>query len=217
MSEGKQDLARDLARIADRLRDLSALGLRFSKNVYDREHFKMAQDASLELLALATGQSALDLEPIRDAVLSRPTPFVGADAAVIDGAGRILLIQRADNGLWAMPGGALEVGETPAAGAEREAFEETGVRCRASALIGLFDSRLCGSTIPLHLYHVTFLCAPLDDSEIGAGSHRHEVLNVAWFSESALPATMDPGHVSRIPEAYRVWRGDRQAFFDRAG
>lgn len=214
MNEYQSDLARHLARIADRLRDVSALGLRFTKNSYDRDHFRAVQDVSLELLALATGQTALDLEPIREAVLSRPTPFVGADAAVIDGAGRILLIQRADNGLWAMPGGALEVGETPAAGAEREAFEETGVRCRAEALIGLFDSRLCGSTIPLHLYHVTFLCAPLDTSEIGAGSHRHEVLNVAWFAQSALPANIDPGHVSRIPEAYRVWRGDRQAFFD---
>jgi ADP-ribose pyrophosphatase YjhB (NUDIX family) len=217
MSDDDPDLARRLARLADRLRDLSALGLRFSKNIYDREHFRAVQDVSLELLALATGQSPLALEPIREAVLSRPTPFVGADAAVIDGDGRILLIRRADNGLWAMPGGALEVGETPAAGAEREAFEETGVRCRAEALIGLFDSRLCGSTIPLHLYHVTFLCEPLDASAIGAGSHRQEVLGVAWFVESALPANIDPGHVSRIPEAYRVWRGDRQAFFDPGG
>ena len=214
MSDDNMGLARHLARLGDRLRDISALGLRFSKNIYDREHFQSVQNISLDLLALATGQSPLALEPIRESVLSRPTPFVGADAAVIDPAGRILLIRRADNGLWAMPGGALEVGETPAAGAEREAFEETGVRCRADALIGLFDSRLCGSTIALHLYHVTFLCAPLDASEIGAGSHRQEVLDVAWFGESALPAAIDPGHVTRIPEAFRVWRGDRRAFFD---
>jgi ADP-ribose pyrophosphatase YjhB (NUDIX family) len=217
MDDDDIGLAPHLARLADRLRDISALGLRFAKNIYDREHFKVVQDVSLELLALAIGRTSLDLEPIRDAVLSRPTPFVGADAAIIDAAGRILLIRRADNGLWAMPGGALEVGETPAAGAEREAFEETGVRCRAEALIGLFDSRLCGSTIPLHLYHVTFLCAPLDASAFGAGSHRQEVLDVAWFVESALPGNIDPGHVTRIPEAYRVWRGDRQAFFDPGG
>ena len=37
-------------------------------------------------------------------------------AAVIDDSGRILLVQRADNGLWAMPGGDFEIGETPAAG-----------------------------------------------------------------------------------------------------
>lgn len=214
MNDDDIGLALQLARLADRLRDISALGLRFSKNIYDLEHFQSVQDISLELLALATGQSAQDLEPIRDAVLSRPTPFVGADAAIIDGDGRILLIQRADNSLWAMPGGALEVGETPAAGAEREAFEETGVRCKANALIGLFDSRLCGSTIPLHLYHVTLLCNPLDASRLGEGSHRQEVLDVAWFAESALPETIDPGHVTRIPEAYRVWRGDRQAYFD---
>jgi 8-oxo-dGTP pyrophosphatase MutT (NUDIX family) len=48
---------------------------------------------------------------------------------VIDPQGRILLMQRTDDRKWAMPGGGLEVGETPAAGVVREAFEETGVRC----------------------------------------------------------------------------------------
>ena len=45
-------------------------------------------------------------------------------------------------------------------------------------------------------------------------SHAHEVLNAGWFPEDNLPADVDPGHITRIPEAYRVWRGDRRAFFD---
>ena len=57
---------------------------------------------------------------------SRYTPFVGAEAAVFRD-GRILLIKREDDGLWAMPGGLTDVGETWAHSAERELREETGV------------------------------------------------------------------------------------------
>jgi ADP-ribose pyrophosphatase YjhB (NUDIX family) len=133
---------------------------------------------------------------------------------VIDDEGRILLIKRADNGQWAMPGGALEVGETPAEGVVRETLEETGVSCRAVSLIGVFDSRLCGTTSPHHLYQFIFLCEPLKKGEPGQPSHAFEVLDADWFPEDGLPEAIDPGHVTRIPEAFRVWHGDGRVFFD---
>jgi len=43
----------------------------------------------------------------------------------------------------------------------------------------------------------------------------HEILAKGWFSEDALPDNIDPGHISRIPEAFRVWHGDQRAYFDR--
>jgi ADP-ribose pyrophosphatase YjhB (NUDIX family) len=169
----------------------------------------------MAMLAAATGEPLADLELLRATVLSRPTPFSGGDAAVIDDDGRILLIRRADNQMWAMPGGALEVGETPAQGVVREALEETGVPCEPVSLVGVFDSRLCGSLTRHHLYHFVFLCRPLNGGERGKASHAHEVLDVQWFAQDALPEDVDPGHASRIPEAFRVWRGDPCPFFDR--
>jgi ADP-ribose pyrophosphatase YjhB (NUDIX family) len=53
--------------------------------------------------------------------------FVGARAVVRDEAGRVLLIRRSDNGQWALPAGALEVGESVVEGAIREVREETGL------------------------------------------------------------------------------------------
>lgn len=206
--------AQQIALWADQLRDISAMGLRFATDKYDKAHYQVVQNVAMAMLALATGESLDQMEPLRAPVFSRPTPFSAGDAAIIDDAGRILLIQRADNSLWAMPGGALEVGETPAEGVVREAFEETGVHCHALALIGLFDSRLCGTPSRHHLYQIVFLCRPVDGIESGAPSHRNEVLDIRWFAEDALPHNLDPGHISRIPEAFRVWRGDPRAFFD---
>lgn len=210
----KVEIAQRLAYLADRLRDVSAFGLRFSKSLYDRAHYQTVQDVAVELFALATQEPLGQFEPLRAPVLSRPTPFVAADAAIVDGEGRLLLVRRADNGLWAMPGGALEVGETPAEGVVREAYEETGVRCQAMQLIGVFDSRLCGSVTRHHLYHLQFLCHPLDVTNLGQGSHHDEVLELGWFGQEALPADMDPGHASRIGEVFRVWRGGLRAYFD---
>lgn len=200
---------------ADQLRDISATGLRYSPNIYDRENYQKIQDIALEMLALAVNESPAQLEPLRAPLMSRPTPLSTGDAAIINDRGCILLIRRADNQKWAMPGGALAVGETPAAGVIREAFEETGVRCKPVTLVGVHDSRYCGTTSPHHLYQFLFLCRPLDEGEVQTPpSHANEVLEVQWFAEDSLPANLDPGHVSRITEAFRVWRGDNQAYFD---
>jgi len=57
------------------------------------------------------------------------SPRVGVGAIVVK-EGRILLVKRAaepSRGLWAIPGGSLELGETLREGAEREILEETGL------------------------------------------------------------------------------------------
>ncbi|BEL10270.1 NUDIX hydrolase [Actinoplanes sichuanensis] len=54
--------------------------------------------------------------------------FVGARTVVFDEQGRLLLIQRSDNHRWAIPAGAMELGESMAECAVRELWEETGLR-----------------------------------------------------------------------------------------
>jgi ADP-ribose pyrophosphatase YjhB (NUDIX family) len=206
--------SQQIALWADRLRDISAMGLIFCTNIHDRIAFEAVQAVAMEMLAVATGEPWEQIEPLRAPIFSRPTPMSVGDAAVIDDKGQILLVKRADNGQWAMPGGALEVGETPAEGVAREALEETGVRCRPVSLVGVFDSRLCGTLSRHHLYQFVFLCVPITPGETVEPSTADEVLEVAWFPEDALPEGIDPGHLSRIPEAFRIWRGDNRAFFD---
>jgi ADP-ribose pyrophosphatase YjhB (NUDIX family) len=60
------------------------------------------------------------------------------NVAVEDGAGRILLICRTDNGNWALPGGAVDLGESLAQAAVRETKEESGVDCEITGLSGIY-------------------------------------------------------------------------------
>lgn len=63
-----------------------------------------------------------------------------ANVVVCDERDRILLIQRSDNGNWALPGGAMDIGETIVQTAVREVAEETGITCVITGLVGIYTN-----------------------------------------------------------------------------
>ena len=63
-----------------------------------------------------------------------------ASAIVLDDAGRILLHTRTDNGLWSIPSGSMEPGESIAETAIREIREETGIEARVKRLLGVYSN-----------------------------------------------------------------------------
>jgi 8-oxo-dGTP pyrophosphatase MutT (NUDIX family) len=60
------------------------------------------------------------------------------NVVVVNDAGEILLIQRSDNGNWAVPGGAIDLGESLTDAAIRETSEETGIDCRITGIVGIY-------------------------------------------------------------------------------
>jgi ADP-ribose pyrophosphatase YjhB (NUDIX family) len=58
---------------------------------------------------------------------------------VTDDEGNVLLHRRRDSGLWALPGGVMDIGETIAQCAEREVREETGLAVQAYRLLGVYS------------------------------------------------------------------------------
>jgi ADP-ribose pyrophosphatase YjhB (NUDIX family) len=114
--------------------------------------------------------------------------FVGARCVIRDGAGRILLIQRADNGYWALPAGAMEVGESVTENAAREAFEETGLRPTELVPFALYTggrhtfTNMWGHTYQLH---VTAFRVDAWDGELV--TRTDETTDARWFAADALP------------------------------
>ena len=73
---------------------------------------------------------------LRSSVGHRPLWLPGVCAVIFDDAGRVLLGQRADNGLWAEIRGIPDPGEQPVAALKREALEEAALAVSAEAAAG---------------------------------------------------------------------------------
>lgn len=60
------------------------------------------------------------------------------NVVVTNSDGDVLLIRRSDNQNWAVPGGAIDLGESMVQAAVRETLEETGVECEITGLVGIY-------------------------------------------------------------------------------
>lgn len=76
----------------------------------------------------------------RDPSAPRPNSLVAAVSAVVAYPdGTIVLQRRTDSGLWALPGGGMELGESVTTATIREVLEETGLHVRPLYVIGVYS------------------------------------------------------------------------------
>jgi ADP-ribose pyrophosphatase YjhB (NUDIX family) len=131
------------------------------------------------------------------------TPKVAVNGAVFR-ANTILLVRERHEGVWTLPGGWVDVNETPSAAVEREIIEEAGYQVRATRLLALYDRdhRRHGHTPSLfHIYKLFFHCELLSDTT-RALSANGETDAVSFFALDALPplslARVTPRQIARF-------------------
>jgi len=136
------------------------------------------------------------------------TPLVGCDVFVLNENSEVLLIQRADNGFWALPGGCHDLGETPQECAERECLEESGYHVKVTDLLGVYSSN-----------RYEYVNYPWKENEFchlffraklvgGEATTSNESTRVAWFKESNLPSFSD-GHETRVLFGFEMARNPK--------
>jgi ADP-ribose pyrophosphatase YjhB (NUDIX family) len=115
------------------------------------------------------------------------TVVPSANVVVVNSAGEVLLIRRTDNDNWALPGGAMDLGESLIDAARRETAEETGVQVQITGLVGIY-------TDPRHVIHypgndevrqefsVVFTARPIG----GAPAPSSGSGEVAWFPPAQI-------------------------------
>lgn len=191
----------DILPLLDELQIIARNGLHYAQNPYDRERYERL----MELTTRYYGQ-ALDLPPaeVRERLskeLGYATPKVGADAAIFNAAGEILLVLRADDGCWCLPCGWVEPFESPAEAALREAREETGLLVKPVQLVNVFY-RAAGSLEGTHaLIAVVYLCERLD----GDLSLSHEHLDARYWPIEAV-REWHADHRDYAVAAHALWK-----------
>jgi 8-oxo-dGTP pyrophosphatase MutT (NUDIX family) len=136
----------------------------------------------------------------------KPNSMVpSVNVVVANSAGEILLIHRTDNDNWALPGGAIDLGESAKQAAVRETREETGIDCEITGLVGIY-------TGPKHIilytsngearqeFSIVMTARPL----AGEPTPSDESREVRWVSQSdAIGYTMDRAMRTRIADYLR--------------
>ena len=115
---------------------------------------------------------------------------IGVFALLFDKEGKILLSLRTDNGLWNLPGGRLEPGESPTEGLVREVKEETGLTVEVDKLQGVYSKAYSNDIV------LSFLCSMVN----GELTNSEEAKEHRYFAVDQLPDNMVKKHHKRIQD-----------------
>ncbi len=177
---------------ARKVRAIAQNGLLFSKDAFDRERYEKLQALTDSLVADELG---LPLDEVKGLWRYDPgyvTPKVDVRGAIFKDD-RIMLVRERSDGKWSLPGGWVDINDSPSEAIEREIFEESGFRARAVKLAALFDrQRHPHPPSMYHIYKLLFLC----ELTGGEATVSHETDAVEFFLLSALPE-LSPGRITR--------------------
>jgi ADP-ribose pyrophosphatase YjhB (NUDIX family) len=161
---------------ATRLQALAQDGLLYDQNPFDHERYEAVQRIAAEMMS------------------------AGSDWPVERISGLFDEVQEHADGLWTVPGGWADPGDTPSAAVEREIREESGYRARAVRLLAVYDRATQGH-IPAHafsIYKLFFLC----EMTGGEPTTSAETDAVAFYPIDALPplslARVTPRQIRRF-------------------
>jgi len=209
---------KDLRRWAEALAGVARTGLAFTENVFERERYeeilliagdiKSVADEGRDGALDADGHVVEWMKELGQGVGGYVTPKVAVGAAVMNDEGKLLLIQRADSGVWLYPTGWSDVGYSAPEVVVKEVREETGIDVEVVRLIGVLDGlRLGVSRVPL--YSLVFLCRAVGGV---LKPHELECLDAGWFGRDELPVET-LGSERWAPEIFASIDGERRDVF----
>lgn len=174
----------DWLRWAQELQAIAQTGIAFSEDPFDTGRYEAVRRIAAEMLAAQTDAPVERIGNLLDAQTGYATPKVGVRAAVFQDDRILLVKERLDSGRWTLPGGFIDINESPAEAVVREVGEESGFDVRPVKLLHLYDPQKHDHPPKLfHIYHLYFECRITG----GSPASSLETDGVGFFPEHDLP------------------------------
>ena len=127
------------------------------------------------------------------AVVDGPAVRTVCGVLALDPTGRVLLVRRADDGTWGLPGGGVKPGEDWCAAARRECREETGWDVDVTGVFGVYSDpstqvHRYGDGRLVHFFGAVLLAA----ARCQVGVPGHEARQIGFFDRDAWPQPLFP-------------------------
>jgi len=181
---------------ASRLNAIAQNGLTYARDPFDRERYTKLRSIASDIIAAHTSVESAVVRDFLAREVGYATPKVDVRGVVFR-EGRLLFVKEPDDGLWSLPGGWADVGESPKEAVVREVLEEAGYTTQAVKLLALYDrNKHPHPPYPHHAYKLFIRCELL--SQVPAGSAEAEA---GFFEENALPELS----VARVTAEQIAW------------
>ncbi len=174
--------------ISRELQSIAQAGLTFSENKYDIERYEQLMKLSQKIIADHTDIPYEKIEKVFSMEEGYLTPKVDVRGVVIRD-GKILLVKETIDGRWSIPGGWADVGFTPREIAEKEVFEESGLKVKAGRLLAVLDKKCHNHPPDVNYVYKIFIHCEEVGGELAAGMETSEV---GFFDLNNLPPLSTP-------------------------
>ena len=189
---------------AQRLQAIAQNGFTYCQNPYDLERYGQVRQIAAEVMATYTDVEPSFVRNLFEQEDGYATPKVDVRAAVFQ-QDKILLVKEREDGCWTLPGGWVDVGESPSEAIVREVYEESGYLTKATKLLALYDRNHPRHNHPPmrhHVYKLFFRCELIG----GAPAENLETSEVEFFAQQQIPelslTRVVPSQIARLFEHY---------------
>lgn len=190
--------------LLDALRAIAQEGLSYSQNEYDKARYdKLLKIASQEYAAV-TGMPQKEIKEIFLREQGSITPKVGVDTAVVNDKGRILVLQRKDNGAWGVPGGWADFDESPFETAKRETLEEAGLDVEPAGYIGIASKTPRSHLGWVSQVNICVAITPVSSEVKITLSHEHT--DYKWINDVGQISNWHTAHKPLVQRALFAYR-----------
>ncbi|HEY6483452.1 MAG TPA: NUDIX hydrolase [Steroidobacteraceae bacterium] len=145
---------------ARKVRAIAQNGLLFTSDPFDRERYQQLEALVTSILASELALAPQQISELWSHDSGYATPKVDVRGGIFD-QDRVLLVRERSDGRWSLPGGWVDVNDSPSHAVEREILEESGYRARAVKLAALLDKNNPAHGHPPGIHHIFklfFLC-----------------------------------------------------------
>ncbi len=191
---------------------LSRSGLTYTQSAYDRERFLRILDITSEItaeLSSSTPELIKSLFTIEQNAYA--TPILDIRSFTMQDSKVLMVRERAD-GLWALPGGFVDVNESPSEAVVRETLEESGFLVKPLSLLALWDKLKQDNPLQWpHMYKCMFHCELLS----GEPKPNIEISEIDFFSIDNLPPLSTPRvTLKQMMQLYKLSQNPQPTVFD---
>jgi ADP-ribose pyrophosphatase YjhB (NUDIX family) len=168
---------------ARKVQAIAQNGLAFTHDPYDRERYTELTELVASILSTELDIPVAQAKGFWEGEEGYVTPKVDVRGGIFED-GRVLLVRERSDGKWTLPGGWVDINDSPSGAVVREIREESGYQARAVKLAALVDKRRHPHPPGIHhIYKLFFLC----ERTGGAAAVSSETDAVQFFEVQALP------------------------------